>query len=408
MTVTSTIVQTLTKIATQRAVVVVAEIETSTTVSTVDVTLSTAATQTNVVWVTSTAVVKRTAASPGLLPLLPTPSLPAGRPQPFDSIRKRLSHLLRGATPIPRQATQAAAPTVTSYVTHTTDITSVSSVIVTTHTTSTYVTTVYQTNTQYVAKLTSWPLTATLTGHPSVLKAETTITITSTLTVTSQPPLTVTLTTTANLNNPTTTPLPSPTSISSPGLPTATIAGIAAGSSTLALFLAGLTIFCLRRHNHSPTSSSSSTSSNKQTYNPMSHRHPTLPHFATTTAPAHHAAEFRLPHAYSAYPYYTSYQDINPQYPPKAGTGQQDQGQWKMGHHQRNSSGVTTLVGSPVAGTFAVAGGGYKGKKEGEDDLKEEEQQEGYGSGLGGERFELDGEGAVVRELDGEGVPKRS
>ncbi len=153
MTVTSTIVQTLTKIATQRAIVVIAEIETSTTVSTVHITLSTAATQTNVVWVTSTAVAKRTAASPGLLPLLPTPSLPAARASsPFDSVRKRLSRLLRGVTPIPRQATQAAALTVTSYVTHTTDITRVSSVIVTTHTTSTYVTTVYQTNTQYVSK----------------------------------------------------------------------------------------------------------------------------------------------------------------------------------------------------------------------------------------------------------------
>ena len=60
---------------------------------------------------------------------------------------------------------------------------------------------------------------------------------------------------------------------------------------------------------------------------------------------------------------------------------------------------MTTLVGSPVAPTFAAAGGGYRGgvgKIEGEGDLGEEKQQEGYmGSGEVG--FELEGEGVEGR-----------
>ena len=65
---------------------------------------------------------------------------------------------------------------------------------------------------------------------------------------------------------------------------------------------------------------------------------------------------------------------------------------------------MTTLVGSPVAGSFAAAaagGGGLKGgvgKKEGEGEggLQEEKQQEGYmGSGEVG--FELEGGGVERR-----------
>lgn len=151
VTVTSTILQTITRIATQRATIVIAEIVTSTAISTILVTISTAATQTDVVWATVTAVAKREAPSADLPQpsgrenALLTPSLAGGRAsRPSEPVKKGLSKVLRDA-PIPRQAD---VPTVTNYVTQTTDVTSISSTIITTHTTSTGVTTVYQTSTR--------------------------------------------------------------------------------------------------------------------------------------------------------------------------------------------------------------------------------------------------------------------
>jgi hypothetical protein len=157
VTVTSTILQTITRIATQRATVVIAEIETSTAISTIHVTISTAATQTDVVWETVTAVEKRAASADVPRPsgqnnaLLTPDLLGAQTSGPSQPVKKGLSRVLHDA-PVRRQAD---VPTVTSYVTQTTDVTSISSTIITTHTTSTVVTTVYQTDTRYVPTLSS-------------------------------------------------------------------------------------------------------------------------------------------------------------------------------------------------------------------------------------------------------------
>ncbi len=59
VTVTSTVFETVSRLATQVATVMVAEVSTSTIVSTVEVTVTDAAVQTDVVWVTTTAVAKR-------------------------------------------------------------------------------------------------------------------------------------------------------------------------------------------------------------------------------------------------------------------------------------------------------------------------------------------------------------
>jgi hypothetical protein len=132
---------------------VIAEIETSTAISTIHVTISTAATQTDVVWETVTAVAKRAVPSPDLPRpsgrdnALSTPDLLGAQTSgPSQPVKKGLPQAHRD-TLVPRQAD---VPTVTSYVTQTTDVTSISSTIITTHTTSTVVTTVYQTNTRYV------------------------------------------------------------------------------------------------------------------------------------------------------------------------------------------------------------------------------------------------------------------
>ncbi|KAK4043004.1 hypothetical protein C8A01DRAFT_32949 [Parachaetomium inaequale] len=392
VTVTSTIVQTITRIATQRATVVVAEIERSTVVSTVDVTVSTAATQTNVVWETITAVAKRAAA--GLNQPHPskgdnTPLTPGHSgvrtSRRSGPVEKGPSHIPSDLAPVPRQARQGAALTVTDYVTQTTDVTSVSSIMVTVHTTSTDVTTVYHTNTR-------------------VLKAEATTTITSTLTLTSHPPTVITLTATANptpppptsqTNNPSTTSSPAAAAAAAATpLPTPAIAGIAAGSSVLALLLAGFIILSIRRrhlsarrrdtdavtldyyyhhqnnhhnnsHHHRRRSdedemlytgggrsrSSTATGTGTGTGMAMS-RQPTiphvLPHFATAAAPEHHAAEYKLPVSAgsSASSYGYGYGYGGGDYLGVNQTNAQHQHQHSQ-HHQRNGSGYTTLVGTP-------------------------------------------------------------
>jgi hypothetical protein len=141
-TVTSTVLQTVTHIATQRATVVIAEIEISTAVSTIDVTISSAETQTNVIWATATAVAKRAVASLSK----------GGEPRQLMPTRGRLSRPPGSIALNPRQASQGEPPTVTNYVTQTTDTLSISSVTVTAYTTSTIVTTVYQTNTRYILR----------------------------------------------------------------------------------------------------------------------------------------------------------------------------------------------------------------------------------------------------------------
>ncbi|EAQ93247.1 hypothetical protein CHGG_01482 [Chaetomium globosum CBS 148.51] len=183
--------------------------------------------QISVVWETTTAVARRAATC-----LQPQPSKGGNQAQQPHPIEGRGTSISTDPTPIPRKAREEATPTTTDYVTETVDTTSISSIMITVHTTSTEVTTVYQTNTH-------------------VLKAETTTTITSTITVTSKPPTTVTLTETASIiPSPTASETNQPTSSSSTApnpLPTPAIAGIAAGGSVLALLLAGFIILSIRR-----------------------------------------------------------------------------------------------------------------------------------------------------------------
>ncbi|KAK4236904.1 hypothetical protein C8A03DRAFT_45177 [Achaetomium macrosporum] len=322
--------------------IVVAVIERSTVLSTVEVTLSSAATQTNTIWVTATAtaVARRSVAS-------------------------GLSNAVSNhAAPIPRQA--AAPPTVTEYATRTADVTSITSVTVTTQTTSTSVTTVYQTTTR-------------------VLNAQTTVDITSTFTVTSYAPSIVTLTTTASLIPPTTPSSATPTATSSASatpepnpsqsLSAAAIAGIAAGASVLGLLLAAIVIVSIRRRlrgrHHPPEPLPSPDAYHHPNYDddPMFDvRQPTipqiLPHFTTTTPP-HHAVQFELPAS------------ISQQQGNGNGNGYlsvRQTTQTRPGHHLRNSSGFTTLVGTPSP---TSAGFGFVGGKREDQDQHQNQYQAG-------------------------------
>ncbi|KAL1844283.1 hypothetical protein VTJ49DRAFT_2340 [Mycothermus thermophilus] len=368
VTLTSTISQTQTHIVTQRTTVVVAEIETSTVISTDVVTISTAETQTDVVWTTVTALHRRAASTPRLTRL----SEQLGAHEPSLPAALQASREAEGPVPILRREDTT---TVTVFVTTTVDvdITSTTSIVTTIHTTSTELTTLYHTITR-------------------VLSAETTITMTSTLTVTPQLPSFVTLTSTAILSPaPATTsktdisPTPSSTDEPQPSgtLPTATIAGIAAGSTVLAILLAGFIILSIRRrsrrrhardHKDSPAPFDTRRISES-----MDQRQPTLPrilpHFAPAT-PAHHAEQFQPPTPYSEYsgkgggggdgprPRGTSdassqsRRGLSPyhQHQPHDHTGVHQQQQQQhhhlhphnpRSHHQRNSSGFTTLVGTP-------------------------------------------------------------
>ncbi|KAL2023177.1 hypothetical protein VTK56DRAFT_3300 [Thermocarpiscus australiensis] len=294
----STVFRTVTWVATQRATVVVAKIETSTAVSIVDVIISSADTQTNVIWVTATAVAKRAVANSHSLRLrkwgdaLLIPSLPKARTAwSAAPARRRRSHVTDGAAPIPRQAHQGLIPTVTNYITRTTDVTSTTSVVVTAYTTSTTIATVYQTNIR-------------------VLYAQATIDIASTLTITSHPPSILTITATADLippratstrTDPATSQTPSPPTFQRPSntLSIPTIAGIAAGSSVLALLLAAFVILSLRRSCRRRRRFPPALDSNAD--DDLLHaRQPTLPpiilpHFAPAAPARHHAAQFHLP-----------------------------------------------------------------------------------------------------------------
>ncbi|KAK0748153.1 hypothetical protein B0T21DRAFT_380051 [Apiosordaria backusii] len=286
-------------IATQRATILVVKIESSTVVSTVDVTVSSADTQTNIVWKTATVTAppaKRSAV------VLEVPQ-PNRNTRPFrvssitrlfisfvleknssssrDKRRDSVGALLRRQNP--------STTTITKFVTEIADIVSTTSTTITTQTTSTFVTTVFQTNTRLIL-----------------------------------PPLTT----------PSNIPSPSPTS-STTSTPLSPLA--------LALILAALIIFFIRRRRYQsqnkPASSLFAFDPNDPehdyqktmataTVTSAGLRQPTLPrilpHFAPA-APAHHHSQ---PPALTP-----SYQH------------QQDQ------QHRRNSSGFTTLVGTPPGST---------------------------------------------------------
>ncbi|KAK4251870.1 hypothetical protein C7999DRAFT_27551 [Corynascus novoguineensis] len=384
VTVTSTFFRTVTQVATQRATISVAELEVSTVISSTEVTISTAATQTNVVWVTETAVVKRAATGLALSGLGKGDNLPLTPYHARARVTGRTSVLDGDPAPISIQARQRAASTVTDRVTEIIYLTSISSILVTVYTTSTEVTTIYQTQTR-------------------VLKAEATTTVTSTITLTSHPPEVITFTTTASpVPASTTTQAGSSTASASAQphpLPTPTIAGIAVGSSVLALLLAGFIILSIRRRwrgrieprqsaelderyrrfdedemippKSQRSRSSSGTATGPGVWTSLRHQQPTLPHmlpdFATAVAAAaaHHDAEYKLPAAVSSAtssyggeksgnhleviePYHQQQQQQQQQQKQQFG-GQDDAdgSGGDRGHHQRSPLGYTTLVGTP-------------------------------------------------------------
>jgi hypothetical protein len=117
----------------------VAEIETSTIISTVAVTISTAATQTDVIWTTVTALQRRAAATQA-------PSIAARQTsRTTEEVEEDKEDLSDVASVQRRQD----ASVVTAYVTTTIDITTTTSTFITIHTTSTELTTIYHTITKY-------------------------------------------------------------------------------------------------------------------------------------------------------------------------------------------------------------------------------------------------------------------
>lgn len=314
VTVTSISYQTVSHVATQVATVVVVVVDTSTVLSTTEITVSSAATQTNIVYVTSTFVAKRAVAT--------AESGQLGKKDAGDV-----------AAAVKRQATQPNMPvdppsTVTRFITQTTDVTRVVSTTITSEDTSTSTITILRTQTK-------------------VLNAQTTIDITSTVTITKGPPTTMTITKTEN-------PIPGPTEPASPDNPdpsaapvtdgsssslqTGAIIGIAVGGAVAAIAIIAALIFFIRRRRNKKQPFEMDDYSSP----PGDMRQPTypivLPQFANT-APAHHAEQFHPPKTSPG---------INQFLVPDSGTPP---------GHQRSSSGFTTLVGSAHLGAGAAKKG---------------------------------------------------
>ncbi|VBB72203.1 Putative protein of unknown function [Podospora comata] len=357
VTITKTIFETTTRIATQRATILVVKIESSTVVSTVDVTVSSADTQTNIVWKTVTVTAppaKRSAV------LLEVPhSNRNNHPFKVPSITRLFISLVleknssgsrnkrRGGVGglLPRQ--NPSTSTITKFVTEITDVVSTTSTTVMAQTTSTFVTTVFQTNTR-------------------VLHALATVAETSTLTITSRPPVVQTITTTASLilpplitsidvsSTPSTSSSPTTTSTpaSSQSLPTTTIAGIAAGTSVLALVLAGLVIFFIRRRRYQTQRPASALFP----FDPNDPEHDYQKTIPTTTVTAEPTLPRILPHFAPAAPAHHHSQ------PPALTPAYQSPPQDQQQQHRRNSSGFTTLVGTPPGSTGSSSAVLAKGK----------------------------------------------
>ncbi|KAL2271219.1 hypothetical protein VTJ83DRAFT_590 [Remersonia thermophila] len=391
LTLTSTVFRTLTHTVTQRTTVVVAQIETSTIISADYITISTAETQTDVVWATVTALYQRAVSTPHLARSREQQArarellLPAA----LQSSREAEPEVAEGIAAVLRRRDGA---TVTVFVTTTVDIetTSTTAITTTVHTTSTERTTLRQTMTR-------------------VLSADTTITVTSTITLTPLPPSSVTITSTAtpspapaSASTTAASAMPSPTGEPGPSgtLPAGTIAGIAAGSTALAILLAGFIILSIRRRSrrrhdgdrHVPPDPSFDAYRASRS---MDQRQPALPrilpHFAPAS-PAHHAEQFQPPTPYSSessdnaggggggggarsrgasdassHPRhggdfhhqprrsrdYRPPAHHEPQRQQQQQQRQQQQEYPPRSHHQRNSSGFTTLVGTPSPTTAA-------------------------------------------------------
>ncbi|KAK0731735.1 hypothetical protein B0H67DRAFT_549439 [Lasiosphaeris hirsuta] len=353
VTVTSIAYETVTRTATQVATILLVIVDTSTIVATSDVTVSNQATQTNVVWTTTTVFEAET--TPGSVRIRAVDNAP---PEPRSAWKRALSAAWTSLTTkdvvvdarspnvvrdriVRRQATKepgsvAAASTVTQFNTQTVEITSVISVTITTSTTSFVMKTVVITNTR-------------------VFNAQATTETTSTLTIISRQPKTEFITTTATPIRPGTATLSEPTSSStgsgapvvpanaSKSVSTGAIAGAAVGGTVFAIIIAAIVIFFIRhrRSKQKPFDNDIVLPPDALDMNNgggMDMRQPTypavLPHFATT--PAHHAAQFQPPNNLS--PNANTYLD-----PSSAGAAAAPQ-------HRRTSSGYSTLVGTPNLG----------------------------------------------------------
>ena len=164
VTVTSISFQTVTHVATQVATVLIVVVETSTVVSTTEVTESNAETQTNVIWKTETTTLEKRGAPTAAvqlirradgIPLETRLSWSAALKAAWTSVTAgRLPHAIHDVdAPLHRrQATRepltvAAVSTITRFTTQTVDVTNVVSTTITTESTSVVITTVIRTNT---------------------------------------------------------------------------------------------------------------------------------------------------------------------------------------------------------------------------------------------------------------------
>ncbi|KAK0618370.1 hypothetical protein B0T17DRAFT_509912 [Bombardia bombarda] len=327
ITVTSTIYETVTDIATQRATVLIAEIDTSTVLSAIEATLSSAATQTNIVWETATAIAKRTITGKEQQPVRNVDDDLQNSPY-FRAQGVKTSSLK--APGHRRQASDtdsgiASTSTVTEYTTQTTATRSLTSTTVTAFTTSWIISTVYATVTRVLNAQTTIDLTSTLTitsYQPSTLLYTTTVSPVWSITPTTSAEST-TIPSTSSSPLPTIAPVnPSPTALSTPA-----IIGISISGAVVATIIIALLVFCLRHH--SRWSPSLNKDQNFTTTHDISTRQPTLPtlslpHFMPS-APAHHAAQFQPP---------TDFNNNPSQQNPATS-------------HHRNNSGLTTLIGTP-------------------------------------------------------------
>jgi hypothetical protein len=362
VTVTSIAFQTLTRVATQVATVLIVVVETSTVVSTTEATVSNAETQTNVIWVTETTTLEKrglpTAAVRVIRAVDDDASAEGASLEPRISWRetlkaawtsvtaRRLPHAIHDASVERRQATRdpftvQAQSTVTIFATSTVDVTNVISTTITTESTSLVMTTVIRTNT-------------------IVVNAKATVEVTSTMVITKRQPVTQIITTTESPVNtgggaaPTRSgpPAQSPTlaaipPASSSSLQTPAIVGIAVGGTVAAVIVAAVAIFFIRYRRKKNALNDNPNADLPPDVNALDREptYPTLTHFTPAATTAHHSMQFQPPPGGIV----AAYLD------PKNSSPSTSPSPRPNGHH-RNSSGYSTLVGTP----YGVNGNGKR------------------------------------------------
>ncbi|KAK0657676.1 hypothetical protein B0T16DRAFT_453110 [Cercophora newfieldiana] len=356
VTVTSVAFQTVTHVATQVATVLIVVVETSTVVSTTETTISNAETQTNTVWITQTTTLERRG-----LPTAEVRLIGSADDTPFEGASletqlswretlkaawtsvtaRRLPHAVHDAALERRQATRdpltvQAQSTVTRFATSTVDVTNVISTTITTESTSLVMTTVIRTNT-------------------IVVNAKTTVDVTSTMIITRRAPVTQVITTTENPINtgggqaptrsaPTNTNPPTlaaaPPSSSSSSIQTPAIVGIAVGGTVAAIIVAAIAIFFIRHRRKQAALNDNPNADLPPDVNALDREptFPTLTHFTPAATTAHHSMQFTPPPGGIV----AAYLD-----PKTAGTSPSTSPSPRPNGHHRNSSGYSTLVGTP-------------------------------------------------------------